>query len=114
MTNELENGDHIVDFTSATGPKNCGYKTANGKVCCKVRGFTLNVRGFCQLDYKGTRQNLLDEVADPLEQRRNIPVANHNHGQRDSATNEIRVITHIKQYRIVCDERVVDATTCKS
>ena len=58
MTNELENGDHIVDFMSA-GPKNCGYKTANGKVCCKVRGFTLNVRGFRQLNYKGTRQNLL-------------------------------------------------------
>ena len=44
MTNELDADDYIVDFTSA-GPKNYGYKTKLGKVCCKVRGFTLNVRG---------------------------------------------------------------------
>ena len=48
MTNKLEDGDYIVEFTSA-GPKNCGYQTHNGKVCCKVRGFTLNVRGPQQL-----------------------------------------------------------------
>ena len=44
MTNKLDADDYIVDFTSA-GPKNYGYKTKLGKVCCKVRGFTLNVRG---------------------------------------------------------------------
>ena len=51
LTNELEAGDHIVDFTSG-GPKNYGYTTTNGKVECKVRGFTLhNVRGLQQLNY---------------------------------------------------------------
>ena len=39
MTNELDDGDYIIDFTSA-GPKNYGYKTKNDKVCCKVCGFT--------------------------------------------------------------------------
>ena len=39
MTNELDDGDFITEFTSA-GPKNYGYKTHQGKVCCKVRGLT--------------------------------------------------------------------------
>ena len=30
MTNELDEEDHIIDFTSA-GPKNYGYKTKLGK-----------------------------------------------------------------------------------
>ena len=36
MTNKLDDGDFITEFTSA-GPKNYGYKTNQGKVCCKVR-----------------------------------------------------------------------------
>ena len=44
MTNELDDGDFITEFTSG-GLKNYGYKTQQGKVCCKVRGFSLNVRG---------------------------------------------------------------------
>ena len=31
----------MTEFTSA-GPKNYGYKTHQGKVCCKVKGFALN------------------------------------------------------------------------
>ena len=58
MTNELDDDeDHIVDLTSA-GPKNYGYKTKNGNVCCKVRGFTLNVRGQQQLNYDIMRRIL--------------------------------------------------------
>ena len=34
MTDELE-GDTILKFVSG-GPKNYGYKTVSGKVCCKV------------------------------------------------------------------------------
>ena len=67
MTNERANGDVITEFTSA-GLKNYGYKTRQGKVCCKVRGFTLNVRGSQQLNYDVMRQNLLDEITQPLDQ----------------------------------------------
>ena len=42
MTNELD-GDVITLFVSG-GAKNYGYTTQQGKVLCKVRGFTLNVR----------------------------------------------------------------------
>ena len=46
---ELKPGDHIVEF-AATGPKNYGYRTKDGKLECKVRGFTLNTRGQEQLN----------------------------------------------------------------
>ena len=49
MTNELEEGDYIVEFISA-GAKNYGYVTAKGKSCVKVKGFPLNVRGMAQLN----------------------------------------------------------------
>ena len=58
MTNKLDDGDYIIDFTSAR-PKNYGDKTKNGKVCCKVRGFTLNVCGQQQPNYSIMCQNLL-------------------------------------------------------
>jgi len=74
MTNELDVDNYIVDFTSAR-PKNYGYKTKLGKVCCKVRGLTLNVRSSQQLNYDVMRENLLEELTNQLDQRRNIPVS---------------------------------------
>ena len=49
MTDELD-GDLIVEFVSG-GPKNYAYQTEKGKTECKVRGFTLNVRGKEVLNY---------------------------------------------------------------
>ena len=37
MTNELEGGDHIVEFVSG-GAKNYGYTTKKGKKECKNKG----------------------------------------------------------------------------
>ena len=85
MMGKLEGDDYIVDFTSS-GPKNYGYKTKNGKVCCKVRGFTLNVQGQEQLNYEIMQQNLLEELTDPLDERRNIDVVNPYFFMRDPAT----------------------------
>ena len=113
MTNELDDGDVITEFTSA-GPKNYGYKTRQGKVCCKVRGFTLNVRGSQQLNYDVMRQNLLDEITQPLDERRNIDVVNPNFFYRNPATKHLRVITRTKRYGLVFDKRVVDPTTFAS
>ena len=113
MTNELDDGDSITEFTSA-GPKNYGYKTRQGKVCCKVRGFTLNVRGAQQLNYDVMRQNLIDEITQPLDERRNINVVNPNFFWRNPATKHLRVITRTKRYGLVFDKRVVDPTTFAS
>ena len=113
MTNELDEGDFIVYFTAA-GPKNYGYRTHQGKVCRKVRGFSLNVRGSRQLNYDVMRQNLLDELTQPLEERRNIHVVNPNFFWRNPATKHLKVITRTKRYGLVFDKRVVDTNTFMS
>ena len=113
MTNELDDLDFITEFTSA-GPNNYGYKTEQGKVCCKVRGFSLNVRGSRQLNYEVIKQNLLDEITYPLDTRRNIDVVNPNFFQRNPATKRIKVTTRTKRYGLVFDKRVVDPNTFKS
>ena len=111
MTNELDDGDFITDFNAA-GPKNYGHRTHQGKVCCKVRGFSLNVRGSRQLNYDVMRQNLLDELTQPLEdERRNIHVVNPNFFWRNPVTKHLRVITRTKRYGLVFDKRVVDKNT---
>jgi len=111
MTDELE-GEHIVEFTSA-GPKNYGYITNTGKKCCKVRGFTLNVRGSQQLNYDVMRDNLLDEIQDPQDIRRDVRVSGLLF-KRDPNTKEIRVGELVKRYGLVFDKRVVDHETFKS
>ena len=58
MTNELDDGDYITEFVSG-GAKNYGYVTKQGKTVCKVRGFSLNVRGSLQLNYEVMKNNIL-------------------------------------------------------
>jgi len=113
MTDELDDGDFITDFTDA-GPKNYGYRTNQGKVCCKVRGFSLNVRGSRQLNYDVMRQNLLDELTQPHEERHNINVVSPNFFWRNPATKHLKVITRTKRYGLVFDKRVVDTNTFMS
>lgn len=58
MTDEL-NGDYIKEFVSG-GAKNYGYETSRGKFECKVRGFTLNVRGRQKLNYDTMKAHILN------------------------------------------------------
>ena len=60
------------------------------------------------------KENLLEELANPLDQRRNIPVVNPNFFTRDSASKQIRVGPRTKQYGLVFDKRVVDRQTFQS
>ena len=61
---ELDGNDYSVEFVSG-GPKNYGYRTKNGKTCCKVRGFSLNSEAEGYLNYDVMRQNVIDEVNNP-------------------------------------------------
>ena len=110
MTNELEGGDHIVEFVSG-GAKNYGYKTKQGKVECKVKGFKLNVRGRETLNYEVVKRNVLAELDNPLEERRVVPVVNPNHFKRDQASKKIALVQQRKQYGLVFDKRVVNPIT---
>ena len=116
LTDELEPGQTIADFTSG-GPKNYGYRTLADKTECKVRGFSLhNLRGSAQLNYDVLRANVLEELTDPLEDdaRRNVAVTNPHFFTRDAATKQLRVVPRDKQYGLVFDKRVVDTVTFQS
>ena len=113
FTTELKPGDHIVEFTAA-GPKNYGYRTKDGKVECKVRGFTLNARGQSQLNFDLLKANVIDEVTVPLEEPRVIPVHNPLKIKRDASTKTLETVKETKRYRVVFDKRVVDPDTFQS
>lgn len=74
MTDKLDDDSYITEFVSG-GPKNYGYTTSTGKICCKVRGCT---RGSQQLHYQVMKQNVLDQIRNPLAdgERWNIDVEN--------------------------------------
>ena len=111
MTDELD-GEHIVEFVSG-GAKNYGYKTSGGKFECKVRGFTMNVRGRQKLNYESMKEHILDTLDKPLDSTP-IPVVNPNHFHRDSTNKKIRLIEQEKKYRLVFDKRVVDLASKRS
>lgn len=113
FTNELDADHYIVEYASA-GPKNYGYKTNNGKVECKVRGFSLNARGKEQLNFDVLRDNVLAEVRHPEKDQREIPVWNPHRIVRDNKDKTIRTETEIKRYQLVFDKRVVDPETFRS
>ena len=111
MTDELD-GDHIVEFVSG-GAKNYGYKTNRDKFVCKVRGFTLNVRGREKLNYQSMKEHILDtlddeEPADP------IVVTNPNHFHRDQTNKKMKMTRQDKNYRLVFDKRVIHRATKRS
>ena len=111
MTDELD-GDHIVEFVSG-GAKNYGYKTSGGKFECKVRGFTLNVRGRQRLNYNTMKEHILETLDDSSDSTP-IPVVNPNHFHRDSTNKKMRLIEQEKKYRLVFDKRVVDLASKRS
>ena len=96
MTDELD-GDVITEFVSG-GAKNYGYTTRQGKVLCKVRGFTLNVRGAAVLNFQSMKDNILAELENPLDHRRTTNVVTPYYFQRDLEQKRIKVVPRIKQY----------------
>ena len=60
------------------------------------------------------RQNLLEELTDPLDERRNIDVVNPSFFTRHPATKQLKVSPRTKRYGLVFDKRVVDPDTFKS
>ena len=111
MTDELD-GDTIQEFVSG-GAKNYGYRTVGGKYCCKVRGFTLNVRGRAVLNYESMKDHILTTLEDE-EPADAIVVTNPNHFHRDQTLKKMRLTTQDKTYRLVFDKRVIDLNSKRS
>ena len=109
MTDELQ-GDVIEEFVSG-GAKNYAYTTRRGKTECKVRGFSLNVRGKQELNFNTMKGNILAEIEHPQEERRVIRVNNPNHFKRDRTYKKIKLVEQVKNYKLVFDKRVLDTDT---
>ena len=101
------NGDVITEFVSG-GAKNYAYQTCGGNSVCKVRGFTLNVRGSAILNFQSMKQNILHELHIPQDSRRNLNIVTPYHFQRDLQQKRIKVVPRIKKYGLVFDKRVLN------
>ena len=110
MKNEVE-GDFIEEFVSG-GAKNYGYKTAGGKVECKVRGFTLNVRGMTVLNYDTMKEAILKELKEG--EKTHLEVHNLNHFKRNTKLKDIGMVPQTKNYGVVFDKRVIDPESKQS
>ncbi|XP_078355818.1 uncharacterized protein LOC144640593 [Oculina patagonica] len=108
---ELSEGDFIVEFASG-GPKNYGYLTRNGKEECKVRGISLNSEGSKQLNYRVLRQNVIDDIQQPLQSGvRQTDVVKPYHIVRNAKQYTIETVPQTKKYQMVYSKRVIDPTT---
>ena len=113
FTSELGTDEYIEEFVSG-GPKNYGYKTNEGHVECKVRGFRLNSEGKTQLNYNIMRQNVKDEIQKPLFKPRQIQVVKTHQIVRKPQDYTLFTHPNYKWYQLVYDKRVVDPVTFKT
>ena len=60
------------------------------------------------------RQNVFEEIGQPLDERRNVEVLNPCFFTRDPTTKRLRVMPRVKKYGLVFDKRVVDPVTFQS
>ena len=124
FTDELDPGDHIIEFCSG-GPKNYGYMTARGKTECKVRGFFLNAEGQAQLNYQVLKQNTLIELRAPQDQPRVTPVVQTHSVHRDakqyqllqkttnwSTTNGSSILSRSTRSRMVTAPKIIKTHFC--
>ena len=101
----------MVEFASGE-PKNYGYLTHKGKQEWKMRGISLNSEGTRQLNYAVLRQNVLDDIQQPLESGvRQTNVEKPYHIVRDAKQYAIETVPQTKKYQLVYNKRVVDPTT---
>ena len=108
--NELNEGDTVVEFASG-GPKNYGYQTKQGKQECKVRGISLNSEGSKQLNFPILRQNVLDDIQEPLTKARQTVVRKPYHIVRQAKDYSIQTEEQTKQYQLVYSKRVIEPRT---
>ena len=99
LTNELETGEHIIEFVSG-GPKNYAYKTNKGNETCKVRGFTLNFTNSQLINFESVKTLLID----PSE-KSTITVTNLHKICGDKGKRKLYNREEEKNYRMVYTKR---------
>lgn len=57
------------------------------------------------------KDNILKELDDPQEKRRDINIPIDDYFERHQATKKIKLTTRVKKYGLVFDKRVIDRST---
>ena len=99
MTNELDDGEYIVGWTS-TGPKTYCYKTNFGRIVCKNKGFTLNHENSQKINFETMTQLVEGEISSIFIERKNAIT-------RDAKTCEIVNKDQHKTFSCNYNKRVV-------
>ena len=99
LTDELDTGEHIVEFVSG-GPKNYAYKTNTGKEVCKVRGFTLNYTNSQLINFDSVKHIVTDTRSTPT-----ITVTNPSKICRDKRKRKLYNREEQKSYQMVYTKR---------
>ena len=81
---------------------------------CKVRGFSLNVRGSAILNFHTMKDNILSELNSPQDSRRHLNITTPHYFKQDLEKKQIQVVPRVKQYGLVFDKRVIDVATRSS
>ena len=100
-TDELD-GHHITDWYGS-GPKSYSYTTSDGKMVCKVKGFTLNHENSQYINEKTMKQIIEG-------QKRRITIVNEQAITRDPATKRIVNRYQEKDFQLCYDKRVMVKT----
>lgn len=98
LTNELSEGDHIIDFVSS-GPKAYSYLTFLGQTCSKLKGFSLNFTNAQKINFETMKNMVLCGGA--------ISTLNPNKICRDKKRSVIYNVKEEKTYKLVYDKRVL-------
>ena len=101
LTDEL--GGHYIEKWCGTGPKSYSYCTSNGKMVCKVKGFTLNHENSQYINQQTMRQIIEGH-------KKQITTVNEQMIFRNSQTKKIENRYQEKDFRLCYDKRVMKKT----
>ena len=101
LTDEL--GGHHIEKWCGTGPKSYSYCTSNGKMVCKVKGFTLNHENSQYINHQTMRQIIEG-------QKKRITTVNEKMIFRNSKTKQVENRYQEKDFRLCYDKRVMKKT----
>ena len=74
-------------------------------------GFTLNYEALQTLNYYTMRDNILKELNQPMQRRREMAITIPEFFDRDQTTKKINLTQRVKKYGLVFDRRVIDTAT---
>ena len=64
-----------------------------------------------KLNYQTMKDNILKELDDPQEKRRDINITIDDYFERHQATKKIKLATRVKKYGLMFDKRVINRSS---